>query len=130
MWKEEIQYYYNLEYLITFPICHRSNFSLNKKEFIEGRGKVLTIFFLLKEGEKMEGENVQSTISKEGTSLIKWTTKLADLKKKNNNNNNEIPTNKKGKRLLISFTVYFIGPLNVESKSSVLLFLLHHILYK
>ena len=30
----------------------------------------------------MEGENVQSTISKEGTSLIMWTTKLADLKTK------------------------------------------------
>ena len=28
----------------------------------------------------MEGGNVQSTISKEGTSLIVWTTKLADLR--------------------------------------------------
>ena len=72
-----------MEYLIIiFPICHSSIFSLNKKEFIEERGMVLNHFFPIKRGKKkkkIEGGNVQSTIAKEGTSLIVWTAKLADL---------------------------------------------------
>ena len=68
-----------MEYLITCLFVIGPFFSLNKKEFIEGEGWSKP-FSSYKKRKKMEGGNVQSTISKEGTSLIVWTTKLADLR--------------------------------------------------